>query len=71
MKHIIDGKLLDMSDEQIAEHTKAQADANKSEVSQKNKQDAKDVIKASGNTKLLGLGLSQAEATALTGYTPE
>ena len=26
---------------------------------------------ASGNTKLLGLGLTQAEATALTGYTPE
>ena len=25
----------------------------------------------SGNTKLLGLGLTQAEATALTGYTPE
>ena len=25
----------------------------------------------SGNTKLLDLGLSQAEATALTGYTPE
>jgi hypothetical protein len=27
--------------------------------------------KISGNTKLLGLGLTQAEATALTGYTPE
>tara|TARA_R110002126_G_scaffold171990_1_gene320788 strand:- start:83 stop:343 length:261 start_codon:yes stop_codon:yes gene_type:complete len=26
--------------------------------------------KASGNTKLLDLGLTQAEATALTGYTP-
>ena len=25
---------------------------------------------ASGNAKLLGLGLSQDEATALTGYTP-
>jgi len=24
----------------------------------------------SGNAKLLGLGLSQAEATAMTGYTP-
>ena len=32
---------------------------------------AKATAKASGNTKLLGLGLSQAEATALTGYTPE
>tara|TARA_R110002050_G_scaffold218646_1_gene354577 strand:+ start:736 stop:1041 length:306 start_codon:yes stop_codon:yes gene_type:complete len=27
-------------------------------------------VKASGNTKLLDLGLTQAEATALTGYVP-
>tara|TARA_R100001086_G_scaffold146315_1_gene77395 strand:- start:19 stop:336 length:318 start_codon:yes stop_codon:yes gene_type:complete len=37
-------------------------------------QDAKDaqtaIDQASGNTKLLNLGLTQAEATALTGYTP-
>ena len=32
---------------------------------------AKVNAKVSGNTKLLGLGLTQAEATALTGYTPE
>ena len=31
---------------------------------------AKIDAKASGNQKLLDLGLSQAEATALTGYTP-
>jgi hypothetical protein len=31
---------------------------------------AKENAKASGNQKLLDLGLSQAEATALTGYTP-
>jgi hypothetical protein len=35
------------------------------------KKTAKANAKASGNTKLLDLGLSQAEATALTGYTPE
>ena len=34
-------------------------------------EDNKVANKASGNTKLLDLGLSQAEATALTGYTPE
>tara|TARA_B110000483_G_C17833503_1_gene403738 strand:+ start:260 stop:538 length:279 start_codon:yes stop_codon:yes gene_type:complete len=35
-------------------------------------EDAKpeNTAKASGNTKLLDLGLSQEEATALTGYTP-
>ena len=31
---------------------------------------AKENAKASGNQKLLDLGLTQAEATALTGYTP-
>ena len=35
------------------------------------KKTAKATAKASGNTKLLDLGLTQAEATALTGYTPE
>jgi hypothetical protein len=30
----------------------------------------KDTDKANGNQKLLDLGLTQAEATALTGYTP-
>ena len=34
------------------------------------KEQAKIDAQASGNTKLLGLGLTQAEATALTGYTP-
>jgi len=36
-----------------------------------NKKTAKANAKASGNTKLLDLGLTQEEATALTGYTPE
>tara|TARA_R110000796_G_scaffold160028_2_gene276830 strand:+ start:592 stop:819 length:228 start_codon:yes stop_codon:yes gene_type:complete len=31
----------------------------------------KATAQASGNTKLLGLGLTQSEATALTGYKPE
>ena len=30
----------------------------------------KESVQASGNQKLLDLGLTQAEATALTGYTP-
>ena len=33
-------------------------------------QQAKENAKASGNQKLLDLGLTQAEATAMTGYTP-
>ena len=35
-----------------------------------NEEQAKVNAKVSGNQKLLDLGLSQAEATALTGYTP-
>ena len=33
-------------------------------------QTAKENAQSTGNQKLLDLGLSQAEATALTGYTP-
>jgi hypothetical protein len=45
------------------------------EAKQKNQQAELDAQtyatnKASGNQKLLDLGLTQAEATALTGYTP-
>ena len=35
-----------------------------------NAREKKENDKASGNQKLLDLGLSQDEATALTGYTP-
>jgi len=35
-----------------------------------NEKQAKATDKANGNQKLLDLGLTQAEATALTGYTP-
>jgi hypothetical protein len=35
-----------------------------------NEETSKADAKVSGNQKLLDLGLTQAEATALTGYTP-
>jgi hypothetical protein len=41
------------------------------QTAEDNKVTAKATAKTSGNTKLLGLGLTQEEATALTGYTPE
>jgi hypothetical protein len=40
------------------------------ETAKANEETAKENAKVSGNQKLLDLGLSQAEATALTGYTP-
>ena len=40
------------------------------ETAKVNEETQKATDKANGNQKLLDLGLSQAEATALTGYTP-
>ena len=40
------------------------------DIAEANEKIAKTTAKASGNTKLLDLGLSQAEAIALTGYVP-
>ena len=72
--------------ENIVAGTRTVVDATNEEVNEVNqmkildeqtRQEKKDEItakataKASGNTKLLDLGLTQAEATALTGYTPE
>jgi hypothetical protein len=51
--------------------TDVQTKATELETADTNKETAKTTAQASGNTKLLDLGLTQAEATALTGYTPE
>ena len=47
-----------------------QARISEAETAIANEEQAKIDAKVSGNQKLLDLGLSQAEATALTGYTP-
>jgi hypothetical protein len=54
------------------EETQLQADisASANAESMVDKIEAKETDQASGNQKLLDLGLTQAEATALTGYTP-
>jgi hypothetical protein len=64
------GKYVDLTAEEISE--KETNDANelaKREAEETAKQ-AEATNKANGNQKLLDLGLTQAEATALTGYTP-
>ena len=56
--------------EQEAE-VKTFSDAQKLKIQAEQDADtAKATAQASGNTKLLALGLTQAEATALTGFTP-
>ena len=47
-----------------------QAKVTEMETAQANEENQKTTDKANGNQKLLDLGLTQAEATALTGYTP-
>ena len=47
-----------------------QAKMTELETAKTNEENQKATDKANGNQKLLDLGLTQAEATALTGYTP-
>ena len=55
------------------EETQRQVDITNAEIqkqAEETARQAKATNKANGNQKLLDLGLTQAEATALTGYTP-
>ena len=63
------GVIRNMTVEEIAqrETDNANTEIRKQEYETAKQADADN--KTSGNTKLLGLGLTQAEATALTGYT--
>jgi len=77
-KKLVNNVLMDMTAEEEAQiitdaendviRKQAEADA---QIVKDNLATAKATAQASGNTKLLDLGLTQAEATALTGYTPE
>ena len=61
-----EGILVDMTAEEIAQR---EIDIANIET-QRQVAEEEATNKSSGNQKLLDLGLSQAEATALTGYTP-
>ena len=64
-------KVLDVNDAEISvDMTLVDAKANELQTEFDAKVQAEKDAKASGNQKLLDLGLTQAEATALTGYTP-
>ena len=61
---------VDFTAEEIAEKEIDVKNEAKLLLEDNNEVTAKANAKVSGNTKLLALGLSQAEATALTGFTP-
>ena len=64
------GILVDFTAEEIAENNALQQTIVNEDSAKATAKAEQDAIKASGNQKLLDLGLTQAEATALTGYTP-
>ena len=61
---------LDLTAEEISQRETDEANATAELQAIETAKQAKETAQASGNQKLLDLGLSQAEATALTGYTP-
>jgi len=64
------GVLLDLTAEEIAQREIDVANATAQSQAEETAKQADATNKANGNQKLLDLGLTQAEATALTGYTP-
>ena len=64
------GILVDMTAEEVSQRETDIANSNAKEQEFEQAKQADATNKASGNQKLLDLGLTQAEATALTGYTP-
>jgi len=74
MKIIENGVLRDMTAEEVnAFNTQKEIDIANETAKKQAEETAKQADatnKANGNQKLLDLGLTQAEATALTGYTP-
>jgi hypothetical protein len=70
MKKLFNGKLVDLTAEEIKqiETDKANALVKQQEEQQAKAQKEADAL--AGNNKLLELGLTQAQVTAMTGYTP-
>jgi hypothetical protein len=70
MKKYINGVASEMTAEELTAFQNRQAELQQDDAIKLAKEQAKVDAQVSGNQKLLDLGLTQAEATALTGYTP-
>ena len=64
------GVLVDLTAEEIAQRETDIANAEIARQTEETAKAQKEADALAGNNKLLELGLTQAEATALTGYTP-
>ena len=69
-KKYVNGQIIDMTPEEIAQREIDVANFEAEKQAEETAKQADATNKANGNQKLLDLGLTQAEATALTGYTP-
>ena len=70
MKKILNGELVDMTTEEISQRETDIANEETRKQELETAKQAEATNKANGNQKLLDLGLTQAEATALTGFVP-
>ena len=75
MKHILNVKTnnlveVEETSEELDRINSETVEWNAKKAERETARQAKEADQASGNQKLLDLGLTQAEATALTGYTP-
>lgn len=71
MKKHLNGEDIEMTAEEVSQREADIAQLQVKAIAQEEAKAEQATAQASGNTKLLALGLTQAEATALTGYTPE
>jgi len=60
---------IDLTAEEISKRAAEVSEFETEKQAEETARTAKATAQASGNTKLLDLGLTQSEATALTGYT--
>ena len=65
-----EGIVVDMTAAEISQRETDIADAEAEIAAKAQAKTKKEADQASGNQKFLDMGLTQAEATALTGYTP-
>ena len=71
LKRFLNGELVDMTADEETSFKEGQTAAQAAIDALTTENNEKKANQVSGNQKLLDLGLTQAEATALTGYKPD
>jgi uncharacterized ubiquitin-like protein YukD len=64
------GVLVDLTAEELANNETAKKEAEQKNLAEQQAKTQKKADALAGNNKLLELGLTQAQVTAMTGYTP-